>query len=137
MDTPTYATSNSILDSDDLKYDEVVVPDWGRVRVRELTGAERERYDQAIATFKPRGKRVDIEVHAHRMRVFLSWLTMVDDNGVRLFRDEASRDALAKKSARAIEMVYDCSARLSGLLAPDEDKEGGEGDALGESEASL
>jgi len=71
------------------------------------------------------------------MRVFLSWLTMVDDNGVRLFRDEASRDALAKKSARAIEMVYDCSARLSGLLAPDEDNEGGEGDALGESEASL
>ena len=134
MDNPSFATAAGILSADDLKFDTVEVPDWGMVRIRELTGAERELYDKTIATYKPRGRKVDIEVHAHRMRVYLVWLTMVDENGDRLFETNAQRAELAKHSAQAIEVVYDCSARLSGLLADDE--EDGEGEQ-GESEASL
>jgi len=127
--SPSYASADSILNSDDLKYDEVEVPDWGLVRVRGLTGRERELYDQAIATYKPKGKKVDIQVHAHKMRCTLVGLTVVDGNGDRIFKTPEAREKLGKKSAKHIEAVYDCSARLSGLLAEDEDDDGPEDEA--------
>ena len=132
MDSPTvYATAASILNAEDLKYDTVDVPAWGgTVRVREPTGAEREKYDQAIASYKPRGKGkkrdLHVEVNAHLMRVRLVWLTVVGKDGERLFETDASRDELAKHSARIIESIWDVSAKLSGLLAEDDEEVPGE-----------
>lgn len=129
-----YVTAESILCAKDLDTAEVEVPEWGgTVRVRKLSGSDRELYDQEIHNIQQRVNRgarnrrgdieLDIQFHAHKARVLLAWLTICDENGERIFTTEEHRKQLAGKSAEALERVYQCAARLSGLLAEDEDED--------------
>lgn len=121
-----FLSREQILKAKDLSYQEVEVPEWGgRVRVRELTGGERQEFDATIASIRQdlsvggrkdgQQRQMKVEVHADRVRVKLCALTMVDEKGERLFQNEDQVRDLAKKSARALERVYEVSARLSGL----------------------
>ncbi len=126
-------TREQILGADDLKHDEVEVEEWGgRVRIRELTGGERQEFDAAIATVKHDMRRggTNVEVHADRVRIKLCALTIVDGKDNRLFKTEADERALAGKSAKGLECVYTASSRLSGLAAKEVEEEGkGSGDS--------
>jgi hypothetical protein len=110
-------TRDAILEAQDLQHEEVYIPEWGgSVRVRTLTGAERDAFEQSIVD--QRGK--DTRMNLRNIRAKLVALTVVDGDGKRLFSD-ADAKLLGQKSASALDKIFDVAQRLSGLR--DEDVE--------------
>lgn len=128
-----YLTRADILGADDRPTKDVEVPEWGgTVKVRALSGAERDAWEASIVQLGPGGsQRVDLE----NMRARLVALSCVDEEGNRIFTEE---DAvlLGQKSAAALERVWVEAQSLSGLTDADIE-ELAEGFAAGPSGAST
>lgn len=100
-----------ILQADDILTEDVAVPEWGgTVRVRGLTGAERDGFEADSV----RGKGKNTSVNLANLRARLVALAVVDEHGNRLF-GPADVAALGRKSAAALTRVYEVATRLSGL----------------------
>lgn len=125
------ATREMILDFNDLATSDVAVPEWGGlvVRVREMTGTERGDFQAAISTVTTApGGSTSVEFDAHKLQVQLCAMTMIDENGERLFKNREV-ELLGKKSAKALQRVFDASARLSGIAEDSVEEAAGESDA--------
>lgn len=110
-----YLGKADILAAQDLQYEDVAVPEWGgTVRVRGLTGRERDAFEAGVAS--ARGK--DVKLNLQNVRARLVALSVVDADGARLF-DERDIGALGEKSAQALERVFQAAMRLSGLTPTD------------------
>lgn len=110
-----FLTKDQILQANDLPFEDVEVPEWGgKVRVRALTGAERDAFEASIVVRK--GNRA--ELNPVNMRAKLVALTIVDENGNRIFSD-SDIEALGRKSASALDRVFQVAQRLSGLRPED------------------
>lgn len=97
----------AILAADDLKHEDVDVPQWGgTVRVRMMTGAERDEFRTSIAS----GDGIPVG----RFSVALLAATLIDEKGARLFTME-DIDQLAEKSAESIDKPAAVAMRLNGL----------------------
>lgn len=99
---------DAILGVEDLKHEDVPVPAWGgAIRVRTMTGAERDEFRAAAAAGEggvPMGKFSAILLAA----------TAVDESGARMFTlDDV--EALGEKSAEALDTVVAVAMRLNGL----------------------
>jgi hypothetical protein len=118
---------DAILGADDRKTEDVPVPEWGgTVRVRGLSGVERDAYEAGIVQMRGDGSRA---VNLQNLRGRLVSLSCVDENGARIFTDEDAI-ALGEKSAAALERVFDAARKLSGLSDNDvEELAEGFGDA--------
>lgn len=129
----TLLTKDAILGSDDRPTVDVEVPEWGgTVRVRALSGKERDAYEVALAGVRSDGSRRPNLVN---VRARLIAMSCVDENGDRLFTD-SDVEALGAKSATAMTRVFVAAQRLSGLS--DEDvEELTEGFGLAPSEGSI
>lgn len=101
----------AIIAANDLKREEVDVPEWGgTVVVRELTAKERDTFfewvrkngDNAFSDFRVRAVR----------------LSLIDEQGNHLF-DEADEPGLASKSTAVIDRLFEAASRLSGLQQKD------------------
>lgn len=104
-----------ILQAEDLVYEDVEVPEWGgTVRVRGLTGAERDQFEASIVSLNGRQSKVD----TRNVRAKLAALTIIDEDGKRLFTDQDVQQ-LGLKSAAALDRVFDVAQRLSGLSDQD------------------
>ena len=102
----------AILAADDLKSEEVSVPEWGgTVRVAMMTGTVRDAWEQSLV---PAGKGQAPNVANIRARLVAA--CAVDETGARLFSD-ADAVALGNKSAAALERVAKACQRLNGLTA--------------------
>ncbi len=109
---------DAILAADDREYEVVPCPEWGgEVRLRSLTGAERDAYEQSLV--QTRGK--SREMNLRNARAKLVALCAVDENGNRLFTD-ADVNALGKKNAKPLDRLFDVARRLSGLSEDDVDR---------------
>lgn len=111
-------TATEILSANDLPQELVEVPEWGgSVYVRGLSGSERDQYEISI-----HGARVDSKtLNMANMRARLCALTICNENGERLFND-LQIEALGRKSAQALERVFDVARRLAGLTKADVDE---------------
>lgn len=110
-------TRDAILQAQDLPTERVVVPEWnGEVLVRALTGAERDTFEQSIVEQRGKSTRMNLQ----NLRAKLVALTVVDEEGKRLFSDEDAK-LLGQKSAAALNRIFEVAQRLSGLR--DEDVE--------------
>lgn len=108
----TLLSRNAIFDADDMVAEIVTVPEWGGdVRVRALTGKERDTFEQMSIK---RGAKGEIEVNMVNMRARLVSLCVVDEKGERIFTD-ADVTRLGRKSASALERVAKVAQRLSGI----------------------
>lgn len=106
---------SAILAAKDLPTEDIEVPEWGgTVRVRSLTGAERDAFEASIVD--ARGKTP--QVNPRNMRAKLVALTVIDEDGKRVFGD-ADVSALGGKSASALNRVFEVAQRLSGLTEAD------------------
>ena len=95
----TLLTKEQILGAADLEHRDVAVPEWGgTVRVRCMTGEERDAYESALYN----GDKVNLD----NVRARLLVLTVIDEQGARLFADEADIAALGRKSVRAKESSW-------------------------------
>ena len=113
-----FLTRDQILEANDLTTREVSVPEWGgTVRVRALTGTERDALE--ASTLQGKGKNKDINLANFRAK--LCTRAIVDEQGKRLFGDEDIA-ALGRKSAGALAKVYDTAAELSGISEADVDE---------------
>jgi hypothetical protein len=105
-----------IIEAADRKTEDVDVPEWGgTVRVRALSGTERDAYEAGIVQLRGDGTKI---VNLKNLRGRLVSLSCVDENGARIFTDEDAI-ALGDKSAAALERVFDAARRLSGLSEDD------------------
>lgn len=106
-------TRDQILEADDLERQEVEVPEWGgSVWVRSMTGLERDKFETTLTNGKDKG------VNLQNIRARLVGLCSVDDGGARLFTDDDVK-LLGKKSAKALDRVFDVAQRLNGLRNED------------------
>ena len=104
-----------ILGANDLARELVECPEWGdSVWVQELNGLQRVEFGAAFMT------KDDEPPDMSRIHAFLGALSMVDEDGNRLFSG-ADVEALGKKSGTALDRVTKVAMRLSGLS--DEDME--------------
>jgi hypothetical protein len=110
-----YLSKAAILGASDLQTQDVHVPEWGGdVRVRGLTGTERDAFEATIAQRK--GK--DVKMNFQNARARLVSLSAVDESGERLFSD-ADVVALGGKSAAALDRLFAVAMKLSGLTPDD------------------
>ena len=94
---------DQILQAQDLRSEEVSVPEWGGViRVRELAAGERERIAGLVTA------------HDGRSREIMVALTAIDGDGNQLFSLD-DIEQLAKKGEAAIQRVAEVASRLSGI----------------------
>lgn len=107
-------TKDQILEAVDLKTSEVKVPEWGgSVRVRTMSGADRDAWEASMVVVQPDGSR---RANMESMRAKLVALTVVGEDGNPLFcLDDVAR--LTQKSAAALDRVFDAAQKLNGLGA--------------------
>jgi hypothetical protein len=113
----TILTHDQILQANDIVTETVSVPEWGgEVLVRGLSGSERDAFEDATLEQVGKSRKVNLA----NVRARLCALSIVDENGKRMFSDGEVR-ALGRKSAAALDRVFSVAQRLSGLT--DEDVE--------------
>jgi hypothetical protein len=111
----TALSKDQILSANDADFELVDVPEWGgKVRVKTLTGDERDAYEQSL--IDQRGNVLGPKLAGAQARLVA--LTAVDDDGKRLFGDDDVK-ALGAKSAQALNRVFEVSMRLSRLTQKD------------------
>lgn len=124
--SPKILGREEILGARDLRTELVEVPEWGgAVRIRTLTAAERDSYEQAL--MRRRGGRLEVEMRGARVRLVA--LCVVDEQGQRLFSDQ-DIEALEGRSAAAIDRIFTAALKLNGMA------EGAIEEALGNSESA-
>lgn len=112
----TLLSRDEILGASDRATVDVEVPEWaGTVRVRALSGAERDAYESGIVQLSASGAK---SINLKNLRGRLISLSCVDDDGRRVFSDEDAI-ALGDKSAAALERIFDVARKLSGLTEDD------------------
>lgn len=112
-----YLSAEAILGADDLAYEDVEVPEWGgTVRVRELPGTERDKFEAGFVGKDGKGVRAE---GLEGLRARLAAASIVDADGKPLFRSAAEVKRLGEKSATALQRVCDVAMRLSGIGAGD------------------
>jgi hypothetical protein len=128
-----FLSKTEILAQDDLKTEDVQIPEWGGawVRVRTLNASERDHFE--ASTVQRNGKRVTTNLENIRARLCL--LCMVDENGDRLFQEEDTFP-LGGKSASALDRIFTVAQRLNGLRDQDVEELAGNSSA-GQSEDSV
>lgn len=111
----TLLNKDQILAVDDLRYEDVEVPEWrGTVRVRMMSGTARDNYEQTIIA--QRGK--DKDSNLANVRAVLLAYTIVDENGELMFtKDDIVQ--LGKKGIKGINRVFNVASKLNALSDDD------------------
>lgn len=103
-----------IFKTKDIKTEVVKVPEWnGSVTVKAMTATERDEYEATI--YNADEKTTDLR----NIRAKLCVKTIVDEKGELMF-SEKDIVKLGKKSAAAIDRIYDVAARLSKISEKDQ-----------------
>ena len=108
-------SKDEILRAHDIKVQKLVIPEWeGEIYVKGLTGAERDAFEASVIEMK--GDKTTVKME--NIRAKLAAMCICDEKGERLFNDEEVL-MLARKSASALQRIFDVAQRLSGLVAGD------------------
>ena len=106
---------DQILSAEDLEYEIVDVPEWGgKVRVRALTGSERDQFEASLVKEAGKIRKIDTA----NIRAKLVSLSIVDGEGNRLF-GESDIALLGQKSAAALDRVFESAQKLSKISKED------------------
>lgn len=117
MGKTKFLSREAILQAQDIKKEELFIPEWdGTVVIRGLTAAERDKYEAKLIVQK--GKNTTINMKNARARLVM--MSAEDEFGAPLFT-EADLAALGTKSAAVMDRIFDVASRLSGIS--DEDLE--------------
>jgi len=120
-----FASASEILGVSDTYYEVVEVPEWKTaagtpfsVRMRGLTGQERDSWEGTNVRFDKRGRQ---QVNLNQFRARLIVRSAVDGDGNRLFTDSDAVH-LSQKSAAGLQRLFEVAQRLSGLSDEDVDE---------------
>jgi len=102
---------DQILAAEDLPFRDVDVPEWkGTIRVRTMTGGERDAFEASIYDTDKDG----VKLNRNDFRAKLLSKVIVDENGTRLFTDKEI-EKLSGKSAKAIQRLFDVAQEINGI----------------------
>lgn len=108
-------SKQDILTAQDLAFKEVDVPEWGgTVRVKALTGKERDAFEASMIKGEGKDRKTDFT----NMRARLCGLCMVDDSDARVF-DDNEISMLGAKSSAALDRVFSVAQELNGMSQKD------------------
>ena len=118
MAAKKFLNKSEILAQDDLKTEELFVPEWDAwVKVRTLNASERDHFEAGSQTGSGRKMRLNLE----NIRARLCLLCLVDEEGNRLF-DDGDVFPLGGKSASALDRIFDVARRLNKMTDADIDE---------------
>lgn len=104
-----------ILQVEDLATLDVDVPEWGgTVRIRRLTGADGDAYEESLVEFRTGKGARDPKVNLRNLRARLVQRSAIGEDGKLLF-GEMDVAALGKKSRAALDRVYSEAVKLNGM----------------------
>ena len=99
----------------DLETLDVEVPEWGgTVRLKSLTGAERDRFEASVVQGQGRNTTVNMQ----NLRAKLVAQSAIGEDGKPLFTEEDVK-WLGEKSAKALNRLFNAAQQLSGLSESD------------------
>lgn len=105
----------AILEAEDRKYETVACPEWGGdVRLRSITGTQRDAYEQSLMQSSGSDRRMNLR----NARVKLIVLCAVDEDGRQLFSTDDLAQ-LGRKNAAPIDRLFDACRKLSGMSEQD------------------
>jgi hypothetical protein len=108
----------SILASDDLPRIRLAIPQWGgEVFIRTMSGCERDEFEASCAQGNGKNKQANLA----NIRARLAVLTVCDESGARLFSAK-DVEAVGRKSAAALDLIFDAARKANGLGAEDVDE---------------
>jgi hypothetical protein len=115
---PVFLDADAILATNDTREEDVWVPEWkSHVRMRGLTGSQRDAYEASITV----GKGPNQTINARNARAKLVVLCAIKPDGSPLFKTDQVA-ALGAKSASAVQRLFDSARKLSGLTDEDMDE---------------
>jgi hypothetical protein len=110
--------AEDIFARDSRRYEVVDVPELGedaQVRVRSLTGAEWEEYENSLSQqIRRRDGSLELRINRRNRRAKLVAVTVVDENGQLVFDPKKDVIRLSNMNAGALDRIYDVAERLSG-----------------------
>jgi len=108
-------TAEEILAVQDLRTEDVEVPEWGAiVTIRSLTGTERDKLEAAMVVEKGGNRSVNFV----NFRAKLIAAAAMDGAGKKLFSAEQIKP-LGEKNAQALARLFNVASRLSGYSESD------------------
>jgi len=99
----------------DIQTQDIEVPEWGgTVRLKSLTGAERDRFEAGVVQGQGRNTTVNMK----NLRAKLVAQSAIAEDGSALFTEEDVQ-WLGEKSAKALNRLFSAAQTLSGLTDGD------------------
>lgn len=111
-----FLNRDDILSTEDMRHKDVYVEEWGGwVRIRAITGKERDMYEQSLVEGRGRNQRMNMQ----NARAKLVALSAVDpETGKWVFKTKDIEE-LGKKNSRPLDTLFDVAMELSGLRQQD------------------
>lgn len=124
MKKSVFLTKEMLLQRDDLKIEKVELSK-GFVYVREMTGHEKDIWEQSMLKQKPSGdkrKPVEYETTLEDFRAKLAVVTVCDAEGNLLFKPEDVKTLSRMMSATNMEKIIDVAQRINAISQKDRDE---------------
>lgn len=120
------------LDGLQLKRKLLDVPDWAtpeqaergevpQVLIRELTGAERDNYENGMMTIRNKGKQVERTLNLANARARFVALIMINEDGTRMYTDKEVY-LVGKLPAAGLDYVWTQGNKLSGITEDEQEQ---------------
>jgi hypothetical protein len=110
-----YLSREDILDADDKRYDDIECPEWGgTVRIRSISGRQRDEYEQSLIQQNGRDRQMNLR----NARAKLIVLCAVGEDNRPLFTADDLRQ-LSAKSAKPLDRLFTACQKLVGLSDDD------------------
>lgn len=101
-------SAKSILDANDLAFEDVDVPEWGgSVRIATMSATARDAFESSILSTKNK-------ITTDNIRAKLLARCLVDDKGDLLFKD-ADVEKLGKKNSKVVDKLFAIAQKLNGI----------------------
>ena len=106
----------AILLADDRKFEIVHVPEWGGdVRLRSLSGRERDEFESSTMKLKNGKQEQDMD----NFRARFVALCIVDEDGKRIFVTKSEIGILGSKSVSALQRLFNKASEMNGMSEDD------------------
>jgi hypothetical protein len=105
---------DTILGADDIEEEDHDVPEWGvKVKVRGMTGTERDSFEGKLVAMRKGGTDPEMRLADFRSKVLVRCL--VDPETDKRIFDEKDVQQLGRKSGAVLDRLFDVAKRLSGM----------------------
>ncbi len=123
MTKSVFLNREALLQQDELKIEKVQLT-RGFIFVREMTGREKDIWEQSMLKQRPSGNKaapIEYETSLEDFRAKLVVVTACDENGVLIFRPQDVKELNKAMSATNIERIVETAQRLNAITEKDKD----------------